>query len=612
MCGIIGYIGKRQALPIILEGLHSLEYRGYDSAGIAVFGPGQGWALIVKTEGRIERLEQKLSGLNIRGFMGLGHTRWATHGAPTERNAHPHWDCKKKIFVVHNGIIENYKNLKEELIKKGHRFVSQTDTEVLPHLIEEFINEGRSLENAVRLSLKKVTGAYAIAAASQDEPRKIVFARCSSPLLVGLGRRGNFVASDAAAILGHTKKVVYLNEGEMGVITPDNFKVVTLDNHKVEKSTHLIEWEIKEAQKQGFPHFMLKEIYEEPEVVRDAVRGRILQKKGLVKLGGLSDAEKSLKKVKRIIIVSCGTSYFAGLVGKYMLEEYAILPAEVEYASEFRYRKTSLGKSDALLAISQSGETADTLAAVKEAKKRGVLTLGIVNVVGSSIAREVQAGIYNHAGPEIGVASTKAFVSQLTILALLALYLAEYRGLAPGQTREILAEIQKLPDYIQVLLQRKEKIRKLAGKYCNFSNFLFLGRKYNYPVALEGALKLKEISYIHAEGYSAGEMKHGPIALIDKEFPTFAICPRDSVYSKTSSNLEEIKAREGKIIALATEGDKAIGKLADDVIYIPRILESLSPILSVVPLQFFAYFCAVLKGLDPDKPRNLAKSVTVE
>jgi len=612
MCGIIGYIGKKQALPIVMEGLKRLEYRGYDSSGIVVLN---GATEVIKTKGRIEDLRDKIGGKDIKGKTGIGHTRWATHGQPSEANAHPHWDCKKEIFVVHNGIVENYKQLKGELIAQGHKFISETDSEVLAHLIEEnykgnpSVSSGQALEEAVRLSLQKIVGAYAIAVVCEKEPNKIVFARRSSPLLVALGEGENFVASDATAILGHTKQVIYLDDGEMGVITPDDFQVFNLENQEVKKRSHEIEWDIEQAEKSGYPHFMLKEILEGPETIQNATRGRMILKDGMAKLGGLEPVIDKIKNIDRIIIVGMGTAFLAGKVGEYMIEEYAGIPVEVENASEFRYKKPVINKNDAVLAISQSGETADTLFAVKEAKRKGVLTLGIVNVVGSSIAREVEAGIYNHAGPEIAVASTKAFISQLTILALMTVFLGRQRNMSLVTGRRILEELEKLPELCKKILEKKEDIKDLSEKYFDFKNFLYLGRKYNYPVACEGALKLKEISYIHAEGMPAGEIKHGPIAMIDKDFPSFIIALKDSVYEKNVSNIEEIKARHGRVIALATEGDDL---LADDVLFVPKTLEMLSPILSVIPFQLFAYYIAVKKGLDVDKPRNLAKSVTVE
>lgn len=611
MCGIIGYIGKKEALPIIISGLKRLEYRGYDSCGISI-GNVQGEIKTVKTKGRIGELESKLqnSNLYLEGNYGLGHNRWATHGTPNDINAHPHADCKQNIFLVHNGIIENYKDLKEKLIKEGHKFISETDTEVLPHLIEKYFKG--NLEEAVRKALKEVIGAYAIAVISSQDPKKIVFARKGSPLIVGLGEDENFIASDAPAILGYTRKVIYLDDGEMGVITSDSFKVFDLNNETRQKTSHYIDWDLKKAEKGGYPHFMLKEIMEEPETIENALRGRIILKEGIAKLGGLERVEEKLKEIDKIKIIGMGTALLSGMVGEYMIEEYGQIPVEVENASEFRYKKLLPRKNEAYLIISQSGETADTLFALKEAKRKGILTLGIINVVGSSIAREVDAGIYNHAGPEIGVAATKSFISQLTILGLLAVFLGRQREMSLVMGRRILEELEKLPQLTQRVLNQKEEIKKLAKKYSQYKNFLFLGRKYNYPIALEGALKLKEISYLHAEGYAAGEMKHGPIALIDENFPSVVIYPKDSVYEKMVSNIQEIKARKGKILAITTEENREIENLADDYFYIPKTLEMLTPIISVIPLQLFAYFIASILGREIDTPRNLAKSCTVE
>jgi len=609
MCGIVGYIGNKNAVSVGLDGLKHLEYRGYDSAGMTAMG-SRSRIFCEKLAGRVTDLEQKLQNKNIKSNIAIFHTRWATHGKPTSKNAHPHWDCKKEIFVVHNGIIENYKALKEKLEKEGHKFSSETDTEVLSHLIEKFFQD--NLEEAVRKTLKLVRGTYGLAVISKNDPDKIVIARNSSPLLVGIGKDEYIVASDASAVVGYTKNVVYLNDREVGVIVPEDFRILTLNKRSIKKDIQELEWDVEETEKGGFPHFMLKEIFEQPEVVENAIRGRLIKKEGLAKLGGLESVEKKLRKIKKAIIIACGTSYYAGLVGEYMLEEYAGISTEVEYASEFRYRKPVLDKNTAVLAISQSGETADTLAAIKEAKRKGALTLGIVNVVGSTITRETDAGVYNHAGPEIGVASTKAFVSQLAILVLLTLFLGRQRQMSLIMGRRITEELSRIPSLVKRVLAKNSEIKKIAEKYSKFNNFLYIGRKYNYPVALEGALKLKEISYIHAEGYGAGEMKHGPIALIDKNFPTIAVAPSDSVYEKMISNIEEIKARGGPVIGIATQGNRKIERLVDDVIYIPKTLEMLTPILSVIPLQLLAYHCGVLRGRDVDKPRNLAKSVTVE
>lgn len=610
MCGIIGYLGKRNTLPILIEALRKESYRGYDSSGI-VFTKNSSLSCI-KAEGKLENLENKLRDLKL--FNGkapsLGHIRWSTHGEPNEINAHPHWDCEKNIYLVHNGIIENYKSLKEELIEEGHQFISRTDTEVLAHLIEKFFK--KNLEEAVIQALKLVKGTYGLAVISKNDPEKIVVARNSSPVILAIGDKESFVTSDATAILSHTRKVIFLEDEEVAVLTSDGFKIINLKNELIGKPITELDWSIEETEKEGYPHFMLKEIMEQSESLRDSQRGRIILEKGIAKLGGIERISDKLREIKRIIIVGCGSAYYAGLVGEYLFEEYAGIPTEVEYASEFRYRKPILRKDTALLAISQSGETADTLEAIKEVKNKGILSLGIVNVVGSTISRETDAGIYNHIGPEIGVASTKAFTSQLEILVLLTLFLGRQREMSLVIGQRIAQELLRLPDLIEKVLEKKEEIRKLAEKYKDFSNFLYLGRKYNYPIALEGALKLKEISYIHAEGYGAGEMKHGPIALIDKDFPTFAICLSDSVYEKMISNIEEIKTRKGPVIALATEGNEEIKEIIDDLIYLPKTLEMLSPIVSVIPLQIFAYYIATMLGYDVDKPRNLAKSVTVE
>ena len=615
MCGIVGYLGKKQAGPLLLEGLRRLEYRGYDSAGLSVANKNNKITTL-KTVGKIDNLVSLAEKRKPKGCWGIGHSRWATHGEVNEKNAHPHWDCQKNIFLVHNGIIENYRQLKEKLIKEGHKFLSETDTEVLAHLIEKFFNpstsSGQVLEEAVIKALKLVKGTYGLAIISKDDPEKIVVARNSSPILIGVSDGEYLVASDASAILAHTKKVVYLNDGEIAVITPKGINFTNLGREKLLKKTETLEWDLEKAQKTGYPHFMLKEIFEQPEALRNSLAGRLIEKEGLAKLGGLESVQDKLREIERLIIVACGTAYLAGLVGEYMLEEYAGIPTEVELASEFRYRKPIFDKKTALLCISQSGETADTLAALREAQRKGILTLGIVNVVGSSISRETEAGVYNHIGPEMAVASTKAFTSQIIISALLTLFLGRQRQMSLVMGQRIAKEIKRLPDLVKKVLKQAPLIKKLAKKYYRAKNFLFLGRKYNFPIALEGALKLKEISYIHAEGYAAGEMKHGPIALIDKNFPTFGIAPSDSVYEKMISNLEEIKARGGPILVLATGGNQEIKKITNNIIYIPKTLEMLTPILSVVALQLFAYYIAVLLGKDADRPRNLAKSCTVE
>lgn len=613
MCGIIGYLGTKEAKPILLEGLKRMEYRGYDSAGIAVLAGKNQKVQLCKKVGKISNLEKALEGIKINGSVGIAHTRWATHGQPSDLNAHPHFDCGKKIFLAHNGIIENFRELKEKLQKEGHQFRTQTDTEILAHLIEKHY-QNKNLEIAVREALAHVRGTYGLAVISSTEPGKIVAARLGSPLVLGVVNNGEYiVASDVTAILQHTRQVIYLDDGEVIFITPQGFTISTLDNQKIHKKIETVEWDLSQAEKAGFPHFMLKEIFEQPQVIGDALRGRLIVEDGLARLGGFVEIEERLQQIKRIIIVACGTAYYAGLIGEYMIEEYVGIPTDVEYASEFRYRKPVLyPQRNAIIAISQSGETADTLAAIREARRKGCLTLGVVNVVGSTIAREVEAGAYCHAGPEIGVASTKALATQLTVLAMITLFLGRQRGMSLVIGQRIAKELQEIPKLIKKILQKNNEIKRLAKKYYQYKNFLYLGRKYNYPIALEGALKLKEISYIHAEGYPAGEMKHGPIALIDEKFPSLFIAPQDSVYEKVISNIQEIKAREGKIIALATEGDRQIKKMVDDVIYIPKTLEMLTPLLAVIPLQLFAYHCAVLLKRNVDQPRNLAKSVTVE
>ena len=611
MCGIVGYIGKSKALPILLAGIKKLEYRGYDSAGLAVLNSH---ASLEKAVGRVENLVRKLGDRKILGTLGIVHSRWATHGGVTEPNAHPHTDCKKEVFLVHNGIIENYKELKNELEKKGHIFTSETDTEVLAHLIEFFYNAKKKvpLEVAVRKALQRVRGTYGLAIFSSREPGRIIAARNFSPLLVGVGKGENLIASDASAVLSHTRKVMYLKDGEMAVLTPKSVKIFDTKQKRVARATEELDFNIKAIKKNGYPHFMLKEIYEQPEAIANSIRGRINPKTHEVVLGGLANVQEELKKAKRILIVACGTAYLAGRVGEYLLEEFASIPVKVDLASEFRYRKPVFLPGDIMFVISQSGETADTFAALEEAKRHGVLTLGIVNVVGSTIARDTNAGVYQHIGPEIAVASTKAFTSQVSIFMLIAVLLGRMRGLSPKNAKLLTQELRKLPKLIQEVLAEDASIKKIAKKYLKFENFLYLGRKYNLPTALEGALKLKEISYVHAEGISAGEMKHGSIALISKNFPSVVIVPHDSVYEKVISNLEEIKARGGPVIAVISEGDKQVATIADDVIIIPRTLEPFTPILATVALQLFAYHFAVARGCDVDKPRNLAKSVTVE
>ncbi|MFH1620869.1 MAG: glutamine--fructose-6-phosphate transaminase (isomerizing) [Patescibacteria group bacterium] len=613
MCGIVGYVGKKPALPILIDGLKRLEYRGYDSAGVALQGDP---LLVVRSAGKIASLEAKTaeSGISSNPVrVGIAHTRWATHGPPLEKNAHPHADCSGRLALVHNGIVENYAELKKELIAKGHEFKSDTDTEVLAHLIEDILkSDGLDFTQAVRAACLKVRGTYGLAVISSDEPEKIVVARLGSPIVLGIGDDEFFVASDMSAVINYTQRAIFLDDGDMAVLDSDGYRVMSLDNLPVDKGVQEVDWSFEDAQKNGQPHFMLKEMLEQPEVVRNTLRGRLRLEEGLAQLGGLRDVEDKLRDLDRLIIVGCGSAYYAGLAGEYMLEEYAGIPVEVELASEFRYRKPIITPKTAVLAVSQSGETADTLAAIREAKMKGALTLGIVNTVGSTIARETDAGVYNHAGPEIGVASTKAFVSQLTVFALLTLCLGRQRQMSLTTGQEIAKYLSALPEQIQSILDNRELIDSISKKYTNATDMLFVGRKYMSPIAFEGALKLKEISYIHAEGYAAGEMKHGPIALINPSFPCFVLCPQDSVYEKTKSNLEELKARSAPLIALTHEGNHELEGLADEVMFIPKTHEFLSPILSVIPLQLFAYYVSTAKGIDPDKPRNLAKSVTVE
>lgn len=612
MCGIFGLVSKQKvkALPVVIDGLKRLEYRGYDSAGVAVM-TARG-VICRKKAGRVFELEKTINP-ELAGQLAIGHSRWATHGAPTDKNAHPHTDCSKKIYLAHNGIIENYKELKSVLARKGHTFRSDTDTEVVAHLIEEYLkNKSLTFEEAVRQTLKAITGTYALVILHSDHPATMVVARNSSPLLVGFAADATYVASDASAVLPHTRDVVYLNDGEFAVLTTEDFRIATLDSKEIQPTHTTIEWSKEAAQKESFPHFMLKEIHQEPDAVQNAIRGRLVAKDGLAKLGGLESVGGRLRDAKRLILTACGTAYYAALAGEYMLEEYAGIPAQAELASELRYKKNVTDPATVLLAVSQSGETADTLGALKEFKRKGVLVCGVVNVVGSTIARETEAGVYNHAGPEIGVASTKAFVSQVAVMVLLTLFLGRQRGMSLATGKSIAAELAAMPEKMRSVLARHKDIRRIARKYSKYRDFLFLGRKYSYPVALEGALKLKEVSYVHAEGYGAGEMKHGPIAMIDKNFPSVVVAPSDSVYEKTAGNIEEIKARKGPVIAIATEGNTDIAKLADDVIYVPETSEMLSPLLTAVPLHLLAYYMGVLRGHDVDKPRNLAKSVTVE
>ncbi len=608
MCGIVGYVGPRPAAELILRGLRRLEYRGYDSAGLAVIN-GNGLA-ITKAAGKLSSLEKALGDGLPAGTVGLGHTRWATHGAPTTPNAHPHTDQTGRIAVIHNGIIENALAIRTALEQRGHSFTSETDTEVLAHLIGE-LYEG-DLELAVAAALREVDGAYGIAVLSADEPDCLVAARKGSPLIVGVGEGEWFVASDASALLEHTRSVVYLDDGEMVVITRDGYRVRDLDAVEIPKEVNLIEWDLATIERGGFEHFMLKEIFEQPQSLRNTLSGHLLEDEGTSRLEGLNLTNDELKQIDQIIITACGTSWHAGLIGEYMIEELARVPVEVEYASEFRYRNPVVDEHTLVIGISPSGETADTLAALKEAKNRGARTIGLVNVVGSTIAREVDGGTYLHAGPEVGVASTKAFTSQVGALALFTLRLARLKNLSILQGRQFIEALDALPGQIEQILERADEIKDLANQFLTTSNALYLGRGVNFPVALEGALKLKEISYIHAEGYPAAEMKHGPIALIDENMPVVFIAPRDAVHAKIVSNIEEVKARGGRVLALINEGDEEIERLADATFTIPETLDLLTPVLTTVPLQLLSYYVAIRRGCNVDQPRNLAKSVTVE
>jgi len=610
MCGIVGYIGKQKDIRIGLEALKRLEYRGYDSAGVAFYNKETKKIDSMRAVGKIVNLEKKMSGLHLQGNPILFHSRWATHGSVTEENAHPHQDCKGNVFVVHNGIIENYQQLKKKLVGEGHVFRSETDTEVIPHLIEKFFQG--NLEEATRQALSLMRGAYALAIIARDDSEKLVLAKYSAPLLIGLGNGEYIAASDPSAVITHTNKVVYLQDGELAVLTRENFFIQDWRQNHVERKTEEIDWTLEDTKKGEYPHFMLKEIMEQPESLKNALRGRIVLDQGTAKLGGLEVKKDELRNISKIQIMACGTASFMGRVGEYMLEEYAGIPCEVDIASEFRYRKPVFDKNTLSVFISQSGETADTLAALKEVKEKGGLTLGIVNVVGSSVAREVDIGIYVHAGPEIAVASTKASTAQLAVLALLTLFLGRQRQLSLVMGQRIAKELTRLPELAKSVLEQAEEIQRIAGKYKAARNFWVIGRKYNYPAALEGALKIKEVSYIHAEGIGGGELKHGAGALVAEDFPTIAIVPSDSVYEKMISNIQEIKARRGPVIAIVTQGNEDIKAIADDVIYIPKTLEMLTPILSIIPLQLFAYYMGVQNGYDVDKPRNLAKSVTVE
>jgi len=606
MCGIVAYTGRKPASPILIDGLRVLEYRGYDSAGI--FVPGSG---VHKAVGPVQALVDSLPGM-LEGTAGLGHTRWATHGHPSEANAHPHHDQEKNVWLVHNGIIENYAELRDQLSAQGHTFYSESDSEVLAHLIGTSYKAHENLAQAVVEALERVRGTYGIAVMTEDNPDTIVAARFGSPIAIGIKEGESMIASDAAPMLRHTSNILYLNDGEYAIVTPESYNVFSFKHIPLDREPERVEMSVEEVQKGGQPHYMLKEILEIPTVLENSARGRLVLKDGNARLGGLADKLDMLRTLKRIVIVGCGSAYYAGLIGRQLIEDYAGIPVSVELGSEFRHRSMIAPENTALVAITQSGETADTLASIREAKRLGMPTLGIVNVVGSTIARETDAGIFNHAGPEIGVASTKAFLSQLEVLAIFALYLGRARGLSEARGAELAHEIKALPEKVRSILANRHRIKLLAEEYLGYDDFLYIGRSYNLPTAYEGALKLKEVSYVHAEGYGAGEMKHGPIAMIDDIFPTVAIMPKDSVYEKMRSNVEEVRARDGRVIAITTEGNTELEALADDVLYIPDTKECLSPILANVPLQLFAYYTGVLRGFNVDRPRNLAKSVTVE
>ncbi len=626
MCGIVGYVGKKSVVPVIIDGLKKLEYRGYDSAGIAVAGNGnKGELQVRRAEGKLRNLEEVIRLKPLEGTYGIGHTRWATHGRPTEENAHPHRDCTGKIVVVHNGIVENYLSLKKKLIEEGHKFCTETDTEVIAHLIEKaFYHKSNgdkpSLEDAVCKTVKQITGVFALAVISEDEPSKIVAARNGPPVVIGLGDHEYFVASDVPALLNHTRDLFFLHDGDLAVITPAGVQLTDFDGKPVAREVQHVTWDPIMAEKGGFKHFMLKEIYEQPRAVRDTTLGRVSQDSGKIFLEEMEITPDELRQIVKVNIAACGTSWHAALAGKFMIERLARIPVEVDYASEFRYRDPITSNREITLLITQSGETADTIAAQREAKAKGSKTMAICNVVGAMIARESAGTVYTHAGPEIGVASTKAFTAQLTALFLLALYLGELRGeTSTEEAKRYISELLKIPSKLESLLSHDRECEELARQYYRVQDFLFLGRGIHYPIALEGALKLKEISYIHAEGYPAGEMKHGPNALIDENLPVVVIATQDPAdpnsvlrYEKTMSNVKEVKARSGQVIAIATEGDEEIKESVDHVLYVPQAPELLLPILEVVPLQLLAYHIAVRRGCDVDQPRNLAKSVTVE
>jgi glucosamine--fructose-6-phosphate aminotransferase (isomerizing) len=612
MCGIVGYTGSRDAYPILLKGLKRLEYRGYDSAGIALWQEGN--LQVYKKKGRVADLEESLPGQPLQGNLGIGHTRWATHGEPSDRNAHPHVSQKGTLTMIHNGIIENYAAIKQELVSKGYTFQSDTDTEVLLNFIEEIREQNNcDLEEALRIALRRIVGAYCILLLSSDDPSTILAARKGSPLVIGIGKGEHFLASDASPIIEYTREVVYVNDYQIAIVRPDELILKNLGNEKQTPYITRLDMELSAIEKGGYEHFMLKEIMEQPDTVFDCLRGRLLAAEGQIIMSGIDKHLPAFQQAARIMIVACGTSWHAGLVAEYLIETFARIPVEVEYASEFRYRDPVIHPGDIIIAISQSGETADTLVALESAKSKGAFIFGVVNAVGSSIARLSDAGAYTHAGPEIGVASTKAFTGQLAVLLMMALKLGKARGtLADKEYASLLLELEQVPGKIREILSNQEQIKTLAEKYKDARDFLFLGRGYNFPIALEGALKLKEISYIHAEGYPAAEMKHGPIALVDDQLPVLFVATKDACYEKIVSNMQEIKARKGKVIAIVSKGDSIIPGLADDVIEVPEVHESIAPLLNVIPLQLLSYYTGVAKGLDVDKPRNLAKSVTVE
>lgn len=607
MCGIFGYTGNKEAQNILIQGLSDLEYRGYDSAGI--FMPKSG---VFKAVGEVKQLKKILK--KSKETIGIAHTRWATHGKPTKTNAHPHCDCNGRIWITHNGIIENYKELKAELILNNHNFRSETDSEVIAHLIEENLKKTQDLEKAVRASLNKIRGTYGILVIDKENPDRIVAARMGSPIVIGIGDDERFISSDPSTVIKYTRSIIYLDDGEIATLKRGEHKISDLNNSFINKKAEFISWNIEDIQKGGFDHFMLKEIFEIPEVIENTLMGRVVESDLSIKLGGIESVRDRLNKSNKIVIVGCGSAYYAGLIGKYLMEDLARIDTKIEYASEFRYQNPIIDKNTTVIAVSQSGETADTLAAIREAKEKGALTLGIINTVGSTIARETDAGVYNHAGPEISVASTKAFISQVSVFIMLAMFLGIERGTISREKRlEIVESLKNLPNQAREVLKQSSSIESLASKYASYPNFLFVGRKYLLPIALEGALKLKEVSYINSEGYGSGEMKHGPIALIDENFPTIALAPKSSdVYEKVLSNIEEIKARKGKIISIGESGDTLLDSMSDDFVSLPKAPEYTQTILSAILLYLLAYYAGIKKGYNVDRPRNLAKSVTVE